>query len=108
LGLTVSSLAKISRLITQVPTTGTILFLTPLLTSINLIFLFPIYSDKVSTRTILILSSLAWLLPAIFFPAATQVGSEPRQTPIYVFWYIGHAVGMTWWAYVVSPVVDDY
>jgi hypothetical protein len=80
-----------------------ILFLTPLLTSINLIFLFPLYSDKVSTRTILIISSSAWLLPAIFFPIATQISIEPRQTPIYVLWYFGHAIGMTWWAYAVSP-----
>jgi hypothetical protein len=74
--------------------------MTPLLTSINLIFLFPLYSDRISARWILIISSSAWILPAIFFPLATQTNfsGEAHQTPIYVLWYLGHAVGMTWWA----------
>ena len=84
----------------QVPSIGQILFLTPLLTSINLIFLFPLYSDKVGTRWIIMIGSSAWLLPAIFFPLATQVLSfdQPARLPVYVLWYLGHAIGMTWWA----------
>jgi hypothetical protein len=48
------------------------------------------------------IGSSAWLLPAVFFPIATQyvVSDVPGQgqSLVYGLWYLGHVVGMTWWA----------
>jgi len=47
-----------------------------------------------------------WIRTANKPPIATQtaIPGKPHQTPIYVLWYLGHAIGMTWWACVSSTL----
>jgi hypothetical protein len=71
-----------------------------LFTAINLLFLFSRYSDLIGTRALIMVGSSAWLLPAIFFPIASHLTTSSQGMPgmVYGLWYVGHVVGMTWWA----------
>lgn len=75
------------------------LSITPLLTLINLIVLFPWYSKHISLRVITAASSGCWLLLAAFFPLAAYFATHHTsgEGTIYGLWYIGQVGGMTWW-----------
>lgn len=85
----------------QITEIARILSVNPLMTLVNLIFLFPWYSKHVSLRFISIISSGCWLLPAAFFPIAAFFATHPAPSLgwwlIYALWFVGHVGGMTWW-----------
>ena len=82
------------------------LSVTPLLTLLNTLILFPWYSRHVPLRFIAAVSSGGWLLPAAFFPIAAYYTTHPAlgEKMIYGLYYAGQVGGMTWWPYVtVGP-----
>jgi hypothetical protein len=83
----------------QISEIASVLSVTPLLTLVNLLILFPYYSKHISLRLISTISSGCWLLPAAFFPIAAYFAIHPAsgQGMIYGLWYIGQVGGMTWW-----------
>lgn len=78
---------------------ASVLSVTPLLTLINLLILFPYYSKHISLRLISAISSGCWLLPAAFFPIAAYYATHPTSGEgwVYGLWYVGQVGGMTWW-----------
>jgi hypothetical protein len=71
-------------------------------TAFNLMFLFGWYSAYITPRLLVMIGSSAWLLPALFFTIASNLANSDNDKDIpgmvYSLWYIGHVVGMTWWA----------
>jgi hypothetical protein len=71
-------------------------------TAFSLVFLFGWYSAYISPRVLIMIGSSAWLLPALFFTIASNLVNSDNDKDISgmvcSLWYIGHVVGMTWWA----------
>jgi hypothetical protein len=84
-----------------------VLSVTPLLTLLNTLIVFPWYSKHVPLQSIAAISSSGWLLPAAFFPIAAYFATIPAlgEKMIYGLYYAGQVVGMTWWPYVSAELI---